>query len=696
MGFLPPVVMELRAKAGEVHAEIGKVIGETRAMATETEVAGGKMQVAYKGAAAAGKALALGVVGAAGVIGGFSIEAAAAAQVTDAKLNVAVKNAGGNMEDLEPKIDKATASMRKYGFSNDQTKDALGTLTTALKDPKKALADVGLAADLARAKHIDLAQAALLVAKTSEGQVRGLKALGIDLPISAANAAQVAKAQTALAAAQKKANDILAATPGAADASSKAHKAYESALNAVAKAQQNVTDKQSAGASLLKGLQDRIKGAASAYKDTLQGQLTAFRSNVEDLGEKIGNKLIPVLESVIKGLEGLYKWFGQNKPVAIALATVLGVVAGSLIAIYVAQKAYAAGVAIVRAATVAWAAVQWVLNAAMDANPIGIIILAIGALIAVVVLLVTHWKQVTNFMKGAFEAVAKFLKPIFAAIGGFFVWLYKTFIEPYVKLIVGIFQLVGFAIKFWYEHVVQPVFQAVGNIVNWLWKNVIKPVVDLIAGYFQWVGSIVLWLWNNAVKPAIAAIGAVMNWLWANVVKPVVDFIVGYFKLLGKGIKAVADFIGSVFNGIGSLISGAFKGVANFIAGIFNKIIDLVNPIIAGINRIGAAANSITGGNISWKLSPLPHLPSFDVGGVVPGPTGAPTVAVVHGGEPILSAAMLAGRARIPQQAVDAVNRQQSGSHRVEKHYHVPINVTTNATPDRIAKSVGWELRRLG
>src|SRR5258707_10921019 len=120
MGFLPPVVMEMRAKAGEVHAEIGKVIGETKTMVAETEGGSAKMQAAYKGAAGAGKALALGIAGAAVVIGGFSIEAAAAAQVTDAKLAVAVKNAGGNMEELEPKIAAAQASMRKYGFSNDE------------------------------------------------------------------------------------------------------------------------------------------------------------------------------------------------------------------------------------------------------------------------------------------------------------------------------------------------------------------------------------------------------------------------------------------------------------------------------------------------------------------------------------------------------------------------------------------------
>jgi hypothetical protein len=45
--------------------------------------------------------------------------------------------------------------------------------------------------------------------------------------------------------------------------------------------------------------------------------------------------------------------------------------------------------------TGALAAAQWALNVAMDANPIGLIVLGIAALVVVVVLLATHWSQVT-------------------------------------------------------------------------------------------------------------------------------------------------------------------------------------------------------------------------------------------------------------------------------------------------------------
>lgn len=51
----------------------------------------------------------------------------------------------------------------------------------------------------------------------------------------------------------------------------------------------------------------------------------------------------------------------------------------------------------------AWVAIQWALNAAMTANPIGVIIVAIGALIGVIVLLVKHWRTVWDWLNQIFD-----------------------------------------------------------------------------------------------------------------------------------------------------------------------------------------------------------------------------------------------------------------------------------------------------
>lgn len=72
----------------------------------------------------------------------------------------------------------------------------------------------------------------------------------------------------------------------------------------------------------------------------------------------------------------------------------------------IAMIAHAAWSGIVKAATVVWTGVQWLLNAALTANPIGLVIIAIAALVAAIVLIATKttwfqtiWENVWSFLK---------------------------------------------------------------------------------------------------------------------------------------------------------------------------------------------------------------------------------------------------------------------------------------------------------
>jgi hypothetical protein len=478
MGMIPPILLELRAKGGEVHAELKAVTAETKHMVAETETGATKMGAAYKGAAGAGKALLLGVAGAAVAVGGFSIEAASAAQVVDARLAVAVKNAGGNMEEMEPKVKSLDGAMRNYGFSNEDTNGALATLTTSLKDPAQAMKVMSVAADLAKAKNIDLNSAALMVAKGMEGQTRPLKALGIDLPVYAGNAQAVKLAQIAMSTAQDNVNKILAKTPDAANSASKAHGTYEKAMRTAALAQEKLTQTQSSGAQILKTLSERVKGSAAAFGDTLKGKLDAAKAGLQNIGETIGKQLIPIILKVITGAQNVAKWFGQNKDVAIALGVVLGSIAAILIGVYVAQKLVAVGMAIGKAATIGWTAAQWLMNAAMDANPIGIIVLAIVALIAIIILIATK----TTFFQDIW-------KNSVAVIGAAWNWLWNSVIKPVGEFIGNAIGIIG--------SVVGKVFGAIGGVIKGAFDGVVgfvrsifNTVIDIINGIIGAINTV--------------------------------------------------------------------------------------------------------------------------------------------------------------------------------------------------------------
>lgn len=593
--FFPPLILELRAKAGELYGELGKVKGEVGKMASETEAKTSRMQTAFHGTAAAGKAITFGVVGAGVAIAGFGVEAGMAAEVVDARLRVAIKNAGGSMEEMEPKVSSLDSKMRGYGFTNDQTNSALATLTTSLKDPAKAMSVMSVAADLAKAKNIDLNSAALLVAKGMEGQTRPLKALGIDLPVYTAGAQNVKLAQIALATAQDNVNKILAKTPDAANAASKAHGSYEKAMRTASLAQEKLTETQNSGDMILKTLTERVKGGAAAFGDTFRGKIASAKAGLEDMGEKIGKVLIPIILNVIKVGQQWADYLGKHKPLLIAIAAIIGGPVLVAIGAYIVSMVSAA---------IATIAAMW---------PILLIIAAIGLLVAAILWLVNNWSAVVKFVTGMWANVGSFFKTVGDAI-----------------------------VKWWTD----------------FWSGIINFAVTIFTAY-------------------VTAISSVFNG------------IVGFFRTVGGAIGTVWN---SIWTGLGNMVKNAFNGIVDFVKGIFNAVIDIVNGIIGTINGV-LSTGKVIGINLQ-----IPKLPHFDVGtDRVPGATGAPLMAVVHGGEPILSNDMMAGRKVIPSRVVDAVNAQQgSASPAGATTQKVTVIAQTNASPQRIASEVGWVLRGMG
>lgn len=93
-----------------------------------------------------------------------------------------------------------------------------------------------------------------------------------------------------------------------------------------------------------------------------------------------------------------------------------------------------------KVATLAWTGVQWLLNVAMDANPLGLIILAIAALVVVIILIATKtdwfqklWTVAWKGIKTAAEDVWNWLKQIpgwletaFSKVASIISWPYRT------------------------------------------------------------------------------------------------------------------------------------------------------------------------------------------------------------------------------------------------------------------------------
>ncbi len=169
----------------------------------------------------------------------------------------------------------------------------------------------------------------------------------------------------------------------------------------------------------LKAMANATEGAGAAteaYNEINKGagrQFEMLKANMEGLTVQIGQALLPAIIGIVTKvtpvIEKIAVWIGKN-PVLTATLIAVTFVLGSLLLVLGFLPAIIAGVT---AAAGAMGAVFAVIF-----SPITLIILAIGALIAIGVLLWRNWEKVVSFLKKGGVALLIVLGPIGAVIGG--------------------------------------------------------------------------------------------------------------------------------------------------------------------------------------------------------------------------------------------------------------------------------------
>lgn len=157
----------------------------------------------------------------------------------------------------------------------------------------------------------------------------------------------------------------------------------------------------------------------------LQGLARAFAWLVSGL-----RVVCTVAGYVIDGVSGLIGWlFNLSDAADTASASadpfswsylghVLGIVAGGVAALKGVLLAVRGVMMVVSVATKAWAAAQWLLNVAMNANPIGVVIAIIAALIAIGVCLIRHWDEICAWWGELWGTMTGYVGDAWDAISG--------------------------------------------------------------------------------------------------------------------------------------------------------------------------------------------------------------------------------------------------------------------------------------
>jgi hypothetical protein len=151
-------------------------------------------------------------------------------------------------------------------------------------------------------------------------------------------------------------------------------------------------------AELLQGLTDKVGGFAEKEGGTALGKTQILKNEMDDLKEKIGGALVPVLLKVVPPLMQMLEYFNKNSATLTKVLAIVGSVIGLIWLLNAAVRAYTI--------------VQIALNIAMSLNPVGLIIIAIVALVAGIYLLWTNSSAFRDFFIAMWGDIWGFLKGI--------------------------------------------------------------------------------------------------------------------------------------------------------------------------------------------------------------------------------------------------------------------------------------------
>lgn len=423
----------------------------------------------HKLSKAAGVALAAGLAAATAAAVKFTNQAADDSEAATKLALSLQKNAGATKSQVAAVEDWITAQGKATGITDDELRPALQKLVAVTGDVSKSQNMAMLAQDVAAGTGKSYTSIVDALVRAQNGQVAGLSRLGVQTKDAEGKTMSL--------------NDIT------------------------------------------KQLAQTYGGQAAAAAETTAGKQKILSTQMSELGESIGYTLLPYMEKLVDWMTKAVDWVDRNRTTAAllvggivalvaAVAAINGVMAvyNALMAVATIRTAmategtvaYAIASKVTAAASKAWAVAQWALNAALTANPIGIIIALIAALVV-----------------------------------GFIVAYKKS--DTFKKIVDAALRGIGVAAKWMWNNAIKPAFaafmagiKAVGKVGQWLWNNVFKPVFKLIIGGV----AMLLEMWAKMLR----ALSHVPGFGWAKGAADAMDKAAGKARDLQRAIEGIKPY----------------------------------------------------------------------------------------------------------------------------------------------------------
>ena len=366
------------------------------------------------------------------------------------------------------------------------------------------------------------------------------------------------------------------------------------------------------------------EGMAATMQDNLAGQLTILKSQLEELAISFGELLMPAIRSIVGWVQKFVDWLNGmdegTKKVIMTVALLAAALGPVLIVIGKVVSAVGTILAIVPKLAAAFNAVKTAfsaLSAVMAANPIGLVIAAVAALVAAFVYLwnnceefrefwinlwenikeaaVAVWNALKTFFASAWEAISSTAQTVWNGIKTFFsgLWdgiknIFQTVVDAIRTILTTYFEI--------YRTVITTVLNAIKVVFTTVW-NAIKTVVTTVVTAIQ---TFLTTAWNTiktVITTVLNAIKTVFSTVW-NAIKSVVTTVV-------NGIKAT---ITTVWNGIKSTVTSVVNSIKSTVGTVFNNIWgsikgtmgNIVGTITSGFNSAISFITSLPSKALQW------------------------------------------------------------------------------------------------
>ena len=335
--------------------------------------------------------------------------------------------------------------------------------------------------------------------------------------------------------------------------------------------------------TILTAVWQGIKNAAIPIFQTIWGVIKTVFEAIGKIIDKIAPQFANLADQLASGNIDTDKWVKVGEAIAKIIAVIVGVVA-----------AVKTVIAVVRTVTSVVKGVSAVIS--FVSSPVGLVILAIMALIAVGILLYKNWDKIKAFAIRIWTAIKDFFVNIFTSIGNFFTSIWEGISTFFSSVWNGIKETVSGAVSAVWETistVFSTIWEFISGVVTNIWTSITTAFTNILSGITGTIG--------NIKDSIVTGFTAAIDWIKALPAQAV-QWGKDIINSIVDGIKSAVSKVGEAVSGVASKIKG-FLGFSEPDEGPLSDfhtympdMIDLMTKgISAGKAKVRDALGALTG-----------------------------------------------------------------------------------------------------